>query len=616
MKAMGTIDPSLRIKSCVSKTLLWDVDGQLPEGEEFRTEFQLREQNFRKGNSKVTLFCVVESSMNINRIKFMDPVQSMLLSKNIWIKPDYYSTKVVSSPGFFTLLHPRLTHKKSFVQHLQNALQNTRVDAKEDIVVDWQTKHPGVITDPSIPIPTFHVETSQKKWGKIQTEVISVHCSTDDAKYMKYLLTAACTQNKLATGLFVPTGLHLLEGKEVLTNLLQEQFEFIKQTTSFHMEGISRVDMEAAKDGGKSTRELLAQGPGVQGIEPTYQTDHRGQWVLVVNAQAVQSLQAYIQKHIQAIYRNRQTKQLRLIRHSTDNHVQGYRVILLDSFSGSVGTYAEALTRRFSPSPTLANGSSLKTAAHRSSSVGTQHQSSTGTSHGLDDTRRDEFPPLWEAPKSQMAYTTSLTGLNQTQVPTTHTRGTSVPKGIAHVNDEDSEVLSQCQVTPSSPTDTGTMGDKLRWEQNFAKMEKNLENKLNTMDMNTTLQMSALEKRIEKNVETIMETKMMDISVLIANMVTRRLMTAMGKAAKSKAVTTEPCSELTDSPDIQTDGQSSQTQDSVISSPSLSLLKDLNTQRVNTQQMIQELNNIVNTPSQTTDPPHDNFTQGSEPSNQ
>lgn len=544
LEAMGTADPSIRITGSVSKILLWEVDGQMPDWDKFCAEFQMREQKYRKGNSKVTIFCVVESSMNINRIKFIDPVQSVLLAKNIWIKPDYYSTKVVSSPGFFTLLHPRLTHKQSLVKHIQNALRTTTVDTKEAIVVEWHDIHPDAITETSTPTPPFHVETSLKKWGTIQTEVLSVHCSAEDAKYMKYLLTAASTQNKLATGLFVPTGLHLLEGKEVLTNLMREQYEFVQQTVSFQIEGVSRADMDTSKDGGQTTREILSQGPGVRGIESTYQTDHRGQWVLVVATNEVQSLQGYLKKNTQTIYSNRQSKQMRLIRHSIDNHTNGYRVVLLDSFLGSVGTYAEALTRRFHPTSTHSDVSSTRTEAPRANSKETQHYSSISISHDVASTTRDAFPSLQEAHNVDISDGPKPGRVTRTQARLENQNVPSPQKlPVQSHKKTDTNVSSQCQDKHSYHTDTSTMVAELKWANTFAKMEQNLEKKLNTMDENTTLQMSALEKRIEENIEQIMETKMMDISVLIANMVTKRLMKAMGKAAKGKSVSTESCSD-------------------------------------------------------------------------
>ncbi len=82
-----------------------------------------------------------------------------------------------------------------------------------------------------------------RKWGEIQVEVLSIQCCIDDAQYLKCLLVEASSQGLFSQGLFVPTGLHLIEGKEVVMSLLREQQDFIKQVTSVQVEGISSKDM-------------------------------------------------------------------------------------------------------------------------------------------------------------------------------------------------------------------------------------------------------------------------------------------------------------------------------------------------------------------------------------
>ena len=45
-------DSTVRIQEVETKTLLWSQDQRLPEGEQFRTKFKMREQTFRKGTKK------------------------------------------------------------------------------------------------------------------------------------------------------------------------------------------------------------------------------------------------------------------------------------------------------------------------------------------------------------------------------------------------------------------------------------------------------------------------------------------------------------------------------------------------------------------------------------
>ena len=85
---MSYADPTIRVSSSITRDTLWDTDTKVPKDEQFKQLFQLREQRFRKGNGKVTIYCVIESVTTINRMKFTDPLKQHILEWNIWIKPD------------------------------------------------------------------------------------------------------------------------------------------------------------------------------------------------------------------------------------------------------------------------------------------------------------------------------------------------------------------------------------------------------------------------------------------------------------------------------------------------------------------------------------------------
>ncbi len=103
-KTFVQVDPTIRVYNHANTLLLWEENSILCKDDEFVKYFKMREQTFRKGNKKVTIYFGVESNYNINSINFQDPVKSFLLNNNIWIKPGLYSTKTVSSPGFFTMV--------------------------------------------------------------------------------------------------------------------------------------------------------------------------------------------------------------------------------------------------------------------------------------------------------------------------------------------------------------------------------------------------------------------------------------------------------------------------------------------------------------------------------
>ena len=304
-KKFADVDNSLRIYHTDKKTFLWDVNTELPLNKEFIKSFQLREQTFCKGNKKATIYCIMESHYTVNRIKYTELVNSHILETNTWIKPDYYATKTISSPGFFTLLHPRLTNRQEFEKDLKRLLSQTDIDGEDEVVKAWKVQKilPEVGYQPKV--PKFHLETSTRKWGGIQVEVMSLHCDSDDAKYFKYLMAAADEQDKIVKGLFIPTGIHLIEGRDLMINVLEEQRVFLDTVTSFQLSGISYEEMRQVTESNDSTYKLLLRCDGVVAVEPTYQTMTRGTWLVVVESNKVNVLSEYIKTHMRQIYNNR-----------------------------------------------------------------------------------------------------------------------------------------------------------------------------------------------------------------------------------------------------------------------------------------------------------------------
>ena len=88
-------DDTLRVIQNKTKDVLWDENKPLPENKDFTDKFHLREQTFRKGNKKISLYCIIESRFSMNKLKYTDPLRQYIFDRNIWIKPDLYLTKTV-----------------------------------------------------------------------------------------------------------------------------------------------------------------------------------------------------------------------------------------------------------------------------------------------------------------------------------------------------------------------------------------------------------------------------------------------------------------------------------------------------------------------------------------
>ena len=89
-------------------------------------------------------------------------------------------------------------------------------------------------------VPSFQVEHSNKKWGNMKVEVLRINCAECDAQYLKFLFSTASSQGQIKKGIFVPTRIYLMESKEVLTSILQDQIKYLKETVGIPIIGITK----------------------------------------------------------------------------------------------------------------------------------------------------------------------------------------------------------------------------------------------------------------------------------------------------------------------------------------------------------------------------------------
>ena len=344
---------TLRVLDTDKKIVLWDSSTSLKEIEQFEDNFKIRDRTFRKGNRKVTLFCVIESTTTINKIKYTASLKEYIRRKNVWIKPDWYSTKVVTSPGFLTLVHPRQTNKQELVNDLVKELKGIRIQEEDAVVQEWNSNNPIIMEgETGVRIPSFHVETTTKKWGEISCEVLSLHCKSEDTKYIKYLFSEANAQGIEIRGLFIPTGLPQMEGGRVLSNLLAEHLEYVHRLTSIQITGISYSEMKENIDRGESIHSLTSQCDGVKAVEPTYKTQYTGQWMLIVDKTKLEEVKKHITDNLQKIYQQRRWMTNMVAKYTQLPTTNGLKLILIEKWENSVGSYAEALTKRFTSGKT------------------------------------------------------------------------------------------------------------------------------------------------------------------------------------------------------------------------------------------------------------------------
>ena len=167
-----------------------------------------------------------------------------------------------------------------------------------------------------------------------------ITCQEEYSAYMKYLFSLASSQKRKRKGLFDPTEIHLMENQQVLTNLLIEQKDFLNKVTSHQLEGISQESMDNKTEEDKSSiRDLLMNCEEIVAVEKTYHTEKKGQWLLVIKQNQNQTVTQYINKNIEKLYKKRNKKTSRLITYTLDIEKMAYRLKIIPTYTGKVGTY-------------------------------------------------------------------------------------------------------------------------------------------------------------------------------------------------------------------------------------------------------------------------------------
>ena len=530
---MHAQDGILRVLNSNTKDVLWEEYKTLPENNEFMEQFEFRERTYRKGNKKLTVHCIIESTFPINRLKYTEPLKKYIFERNIWIRPDYYLTKTVGSPGFITLLHPRMTNKPQLVQDLQDMIRHTEICQTDDEVLAWYTQKRITHNKEEVCIPPFHIETSVRKWGDKQAEVLLLQCSSEDAKYLKYLLVEACSQKKWQRGLYVPSGIHLMSTKYVLKDLLVEQRNFLDQVTKFHLSGISKEAMYRKNQCGLTTFELLMGCTGVQSIEQTHLTASRGQWIAVVNRQNVSDLTEYIQENLCQIYNTKHGKQQWIVTHQTnETHGTINEIQIIDSNKNRLNTYAEVLRRRFggegihSQQQTSIRGTAtadtrrmIRGRAHEKNETENSQRSQLATTEKhTDRALKDTMTiPDVQYDREKLSVHKKIIGQSNRQEDTgTKLRDTTKETTkIAGTSLQEASHVFNCKVAES--------------ERNFAAKLQELEKKQEKM-------IEGFETVLSTKMECMMDTKLKQVSLEVADTVTVRMMHAMAVLLKGKKI--------------------------------------------------------------------------------
>ena len=279
-------DRKLRVKASTGEHKEWSDFTQLPEDSEFNHSFQLVTREFRN-HKKVILHCKLITEKPLNKIKYAEEVKTYIFSHNIWLKADRYDSKAEGSPGFFAMLHPKMINRVAYTGKLTSILTQIVQASDGEAITDkkFPEAETSLPTGGQLTVPPFHLEVSQKKWGKIKVDVLRVNCALDDADALKQLLVIASEQNTSQHGLFIPVGIHLMTGPDTLTQILQDHATFLGDVRGIPITGISPVQMNSTLANGSATLQDSITGlDGVLSVEQTRDTQHMGKWLILTTS--------------------------------------------------------------------------------------------------------------------------------------------------------------------------------------------------------------------------------------------------------------------------------------------------------------------------------------------
>ena len=134
-----------------------------------------------------------------------------------------------------------------------------------------------------------------------------------------------------------------MEGKDVLTSILQEQSDYINNTIGVPITGITEEAMKVPKNSDtKSIKQVLMGTHLVESVERTYATKSNGKWILIVKKNKQTQVMTYLKENMIKLYRNH-NGQSRLINMNTEKE----KLQEKKRTTYGVLTYAAALTSRY-----------------------------------------------------------------------------------------------------------------------------------------------------------------------------------------------------------------------------------------------------------------------------
>ncbi len=506
LEKMKVVDSSLKIKSSADETVEWTSVLDLPEDVDFSTHFKVQEFSFRKMR-KVVIYMTLVTRLHINRIKYGEHVKEYLFSNNIWFKPDRFETKVESSPGVITMIHPKLTNRDEYKEELQQLLQVALPDfISNDAVQGSDANDTEIFKGQRKEIPIFFLETSVKKWRDLSVEVIRINCAKEDSDFLKLLLSFLSEQNGFKRGVFVPEGLHLLEGKELVYNILQSHDVFVQSITSIPLSGILYKDLSVVLPSTKKTlRDTILSLEGVESLEKSRDRFQSGNFSVLAIRTKISIVTEHLERNISDFYKG-QSGQTRMVL------IGQTRMKTANNNGNSVMSYAEALSTKFQPSRTNPGKQSYTgTDSHKSRTKDSTVQRNTQL---IDQRPAQDSAALTSVLPGKQISEESMQKDILSKLKEMELKQTALQKKHDQLQEE--------QIKHHNEQQTGPNQTKNGLNENT--IEEIINRKLVDINTEQDIRIRKMETKIKQEVVEAIDKKADSISVTVGNHVTAQLM--------------------------------------------------------------------------------------------
>ena len=501
LQKMKEIDKSIKIKSVNQNNAEWDEIHDIPEDEEFNDSFQTKDFLFRKFR-KVVVHMKLVSSRYINQIKYSEQVKDFLFKNNVWLKTDRFDSKIESSPGLITMVHPKLINRDEYTQEVVDALaeaySNMTEKEQENMVESLGCKPKTVQT-----VPTFYLEHSIKKWRDLKAEVLRINCAKEDSEFLKQLFSYASEQNLLPRGEFLPEGLQLIENSQLVYDILNEHIEYLGLVTSIPLNGLTSEDFSTvAPEKNKTIRDILLGIEGVQSIEKARSRYFSDKWVMIIFKDKQTEILRQFEDQITVYYKNKKG-QSKLI-------LAGPKKFNTPTLtSNRVHTYADLLKQKYSTLNTRkkqANSQILKDTEDRNA----RDDLSSDTLENAETITPAEI-------NNELAETEKRTELENTLL-----------QRITDIENKQTQIEQEQEQLKLKQADKNRTASEVDKQAENKKTEdlinRAIETKIEGLKQDYTTQIARTEQSLQSKIDNTLNDKVNTISAQVGNQIAVQLM--------------------------------------------------------------------------------------------